>query len=66
MAYHQNEFEAELVRQGITRAKLAEELNITTGTVSKKINGKSDWTMSEVQTIIRHIGLDSTIRIFFS
>lgn len=42
-----NNLEAELKRKSITRENLAKELDCTISTVSQKLNGKYDFTLSE-------------------
>ena len=64
--YVQKELEAELVRANVTRDQLAAELGIDKSTLSKKINGKSDWKISEVNIIAQHIGGDKIRDIFFA
>ena len=49
-------FRSDLLREEIRKAKLtqhniAEALNITDKTFSKKMNGDSDWTLREIQQI---------------
>lgn len=46
-----NNLEAELKRKSITREKLAKKLDCTTSTVSQKLNGKYDFTLSEALAI---------------
>jgi len=46
--------EVEMSRNGDTQKKLADLLNITQQTVSKKLAGKVDWTIGEVEIICEH------------
>lgn len=46
---------AELARKGINQKDLADGLDIGRATVSRKINGISDWTLSEALTIKEEI-----------
>lgn len=41
-----------------TQKKLAELLGLTRGTISKKLAGKIEWSISEVETICEHYGKD--------
>jgi len=43
--------EAELARKSITKTKVAQELGLTLGTLSLKLNGKSNLTLSEALKI---------------
>jgi transcriptional regulator with XRE-family HTH domain len=43
---------------------LAEKLNITETSISKKFNGKSDWWLKEVETMLELTGVtDSTEKL---
>lgn len=59
---------AVLERYGQTQNDLAELLNITYQSVSIKLNGKSDFTQSEIFKIIHHYNLtpDEVMDIFFN
>jgi len=46
--------EVEMSRNGDTQKKLADLLNITQQTVSKKLAGKVDWTIGEIEIICEH------------
>lgn len=59
-------FKSELVLKQITATQLAKILNVNKSTVSKKINGKSEFTHSEIQTIGKLIGNDKLMQIFFA
>lgn len=43
--------ETEMLRAGITRAKLAKILNLSPVTVSSKFNGKTEFTLKEMNQI---------------
>lgn len=57
--------EAELKRRGITRGKLAKEMDLTPSTISLKLNGKSDISLKEAMRIKRIIGVDIPLEILF-
>ena len=42
---------AEVTRSGLTQAELGKILNITPLTISHKMTGKSDWTLSEIEKL---------------
>ena len=50
--------EVEMSRNGDTQKKLADLLNITQQTVSKKLAGKVDWTIGEIEIICEHYSKD--------
>lgn len=58
---------AELMRKGLSQKELAEGLMITRSTVNRKINGLSDWTLSEAVTIKEDIlGVDIPLEQLFA
>ena len=48
----------EMKSQKETQKKLAELLGLTRGTISKKLAGKIEWSISEVETICEHYKKD--------
>lgn len=63
-----NELRAELVRHGDTLISLAKKLNITTVSLSLKLNGKRDFKQCEIAKIkeLYELTNDRTDVIFFS
>lgn len=57
------DFKTWLVVKHIKQLEIANLLGVTLQTVNKKINGKSDWTLSEVRTICKVYGLSAEIFI---
>lgn len=57
---------AELVVRGKTLDFLANLLHISRSTVSKKVNGKNEWTLSELQKMGEFLGQDKLGEIFFA
>jgi transcriptional regulator with XRE-family HTH domain len=57
--------EAEFARQGITKTKVAQELGITLGTLSLKLNGKYKLTLPEAIKIKKILNVDLTIEYLF-
>lgn len=49
---------AEMARKGETQTSLAKVLGINKQTINLKFNGKSDWTLGEVETICEYFGKD--------
>lgn len=57
---------AELVVRGKTLDFLADLLSISRSTVSKKVNGKNEWTLSELQKLGCFLGQEKMSEIFFA
>lgn len=64
--YDKKLLKAELILHGYTFKKLAELLKISSGTISKKVNSVSEWTLSEIQSISLLIGPEKVLSIFFA
>ena len=58
-------FKGWLKANSLTYKDLGELLGLSTATVSAKINGQSDFLLSEVQTIKSFYNLDDTIFLKF-
>ena len=57
---------AEMILNKITATQLANKLNISKSTLSKKMNGKSDFALCEIQAISDLLGFEETAKIFFT
>lgn len=57
---------AELARKKITLTQVAEHLGMTLGTLSLKVNGKSELTFHEVCEIKRYLGVDIPLEELFA
>lgn len=57
-----------LARQGVSVNELAEILQLTRGTMSKKINGRADFSLQEVRRIAKILSLtkEDVWSIFFA
>lgn len=55
-----------IVERGFTAASLSEAIGISKSAFSKKINGKSEFTLGEIQKIVDVLELESPIPIFFA
>ncbi len=55
----------EMRRQGLTGAKMAEELGITQGTWSQKVNGKFPFTFREAVRVKKILGVDTPLEELF-
>ena len=54
-----NLLRAKIVERGYTQERLAKEMGISKNTLSKKINGYSSFTVSEVILICDILGIDT-------
>ena len=63
---NRNLLEYEMKERGYTAEKLSREIGISKSAFSKKINGKSEFTLSEIQGIVTVLKLDSPLPIFFA
>lgn len=52
------ELRAEMLRRGYTYETMAAAIGLSSNTFHRKINGKNDFTLSEIQTIIKLLELD--------
>ena len=59
--FDKNLLKSELVYQGLTFQNLADKLGIAKSTISKKVNGITEWTLSEMQEIGKLIGNDKLL-----
>ena len=64
--FNANLLKAELLIKGISNDELAKILGINKATLSKRINGKSEWTLSELKQVGNLIGLEKLEKIFLS
>lgn len=58
--------QAAIVSRGLTAEKLSKAIGISKSAFSKKINGKSEFTLGEIQRIVEVLALESPIPIFFA
>lgn len=56
---------AEMARIGLTRMELARKLEITSSTLSLKLNGKSELSLGECVRIKKILGTDMSIESLF-
>ena len=56
---------AEIARRGVTLSQLAEVIGVTLQTMSKKINGGSEFTLNEAYAIKDFLGVDAPIEELF-
>lgn len=62
------EFKIAQIRAGVSKEEIAKELGINITTLYRKINGESDFTLSELKQLKRMLGMtkDDVDCIFFS
>ena len=56
---------AAFAEKGLTLADCADHMGIDTSTLSKKMNGKSEWTLSNIHAVAKLIGEERALSIFF-
>lgn len=61
------EFRVEMLRHDDTNDTLAKALNVTSVTISNKINGNTDWTRPELSALRKRYSMsnDRFMEIFF-
>lgn len=62
---NKDKLEHEMKREGISKARMCEELGISRSAFYRKCRGKSQFTLEEIQAITRLLHLDSPMSIFF-
>lgn len=62
---HSNLLRAALAQQGMTQGKLAELVEISPNSLSRKLNGKRQFTLGEVEAISRVLELQNPAAVFF-
>ena len=58
--------EYEMKSRGITIEKMCSDLHMSRSAFYRKCNGITQFTQSEIQSIVDYIGLDSPMGIFFA
>lgn len=58
--------EYEMNKRGVSIGEMCAVLGISRSAFYRKCNGKSEFTQSEIQTIVDYLKLDSPMGIFFS
>ena len=56
----------EIKRHGYTMSDVAKAIGISKSAFSKKMNGKSEFMLSEIRKIMKVLDLESPIPIFFA
>lgn len=56
----------EMDRKGISQDQLCEDLKISRSSFYRKCNGKSEFTLTEIQQITDYLQLESPMGIFFA
>lgn len=62
--FDNKKLKAELVLKGVSNTELAKKLKMNNSTLSKKMNGKSEWNLGEIQEIGKIIGSEKLSEIF--
>lgn len=58
--------EYEMKSRGITTEKMCADIHMSRSAFYRKCNGITQFTQSEIQSIVDYIGLDSPMGIFFA
>ena len=58
--------EYEMNKRNVTIAEMCNVLGISRSAFYRKCTGKSEFTQSEIQTIVDYLKLDSPVGIFFN
>ena len=58
--------EYKMKEKGYCISDMCEILNISRSAFYRKCNGKSEFTLSEIQKIVVYLNLDSPVEIFFT
>ena len=61
-----NLLRAALAQQGMTQGKLAELVGISPNSLSRKLNGKRQFTLGEAETISRVLELQNPAAVFLT
>lgn len=58
--------EYEMKKRGVTIDEMCKIIGISRSAFYRKCNGTSEFTQSEIQTIVNHLKLESPMGIFFA
>ena len=58
--------EYEMNKRNVTIGEMCDVLGISRSAFYRKCNGKSEFTQSEIQTIVDYLQLESPVGIFFN
>lgn len=58
--------EYEMKSRGVTTEKLCNDLEISRSAYYRKVSGKTQFTLDEIQRIVEYLQLDSPMGIFFN
>ena len=66
--FNKNLFQAKYTEHGLNASDIARIMGINTATLSRKLNGESDFTRNEIQLFrfALHLTSDAVVSIFFS
>ena len=55
---------ARFTELGLTQAEVAEKIGISANSLSRKLNGRQDFKLSEVRSLCNVLGIDNQTEIF--
>lgn len=58
--------EYEMKKRNISKERLCKEIHMSRSAFYRKCNGISEFTQSEIQSIIDYLGIESPVGIFFA
>lgn len=61
-----NLLRGKIVEKGYTQEKLAKEVGISSNSLSRKLLGKREFTLTEVVSICKILGITDPVNIFFN
>lgn len=66
--FDKNKFRAKVIENGLTMTQVANQLNINVATLYRKVNGTSDFTRTEIQTLkdLLKLTVREATEIFFA
>lgn len=64
--FDKNLFRAAVVAKGKTMSDVANEIHVSNATMSKKVNGHSEFTRKEIQEICNFLEIENPMPIFFA
>ncbi len=59
-SFNYSKLKGKIVEMYGSQAKFAEVLDISSASLSKKMNGKTDWTQSEIMCACNHLLIDKS------
>ena len=55
-----------MAKQGVTQEQLCKDINMSRSAFSRKCNGKSEFTLGEMNKIMKRLKIETPMGIFFA